>query len=349
MTAPYAHVKWFSDFSYADAPLALADVVAPALVALALLSAAVITALVPLDRRLARTAAYLQVNAWLQARRHESLTVLRVAAGASLLLAWQAGTLLVPEFAIPDGWLAWSQFAIVLLLLLRRTTPAAGAGIMLLFVIAAAHFGVFHMLDYVLYLGVGYALVVFSARSDALRGTAIPALYLSVGFSLCWVALEKVVYPQWGLHVLGENPQLALGLDLRFFLLAAALVEFALGYLLIIGLLERPLALTITLVFFTTTLVFGKLEVVGHTLIHGALIVFLLEGPGTVYPAPIRLHSRMRLRMAFAAVNFLLLFAVLLVPYTWGARHRYEASLSTAADARAAAFMSPRPRGADGR
>ena len=38
------------------------------------------------------------------------------------------------------------------------------------------------------------------------------------------------------------------------------------------------LALLITLVFFATTLVFGKLEVIGHTMLHAALIVFLIEG-----------------------------------------------------------------------
>jgi hypothetical protein len=133
------------------------------------------------------------------------------------------------------------------------------------------------------------------------------------------VALEKMIYPQWGLYVLEQNPQLSLGLPLQFFLLAAAFVEFSLGYLLIINLLQRPLALVITLVFFTTTLIFGKVEVIGHTAIHAALVVFLLEGPGGVFKPPIALHRGLRLRTAFAAVNFALLLAVLIVPYSYGA------------------------------
>jgi hypothetical protein len=96
-------------------------------------------------------------------------------------------------------------------------------------------------------------------------------------------------------------------------------VELSLGYLLIIYLLQRRLALVITLVFFLTTTVFGKLEVIGHTPIHAALIVFLLEGPGFVYRPPIALHRRMGLRTAFAAVNFALLLAVLLPLYAAGA------------------------------
>jgi hypothetical protein len=70
----------------------------------------------------------------------------------------------------------------------------------------------------------------------------------------------------------------------------------------------------ITLVFFTTTLIFGKVEVIGHTPIHAALVVFLLEGPGRVYKPPIALHRGLGLRTAFAAVNFALLLGILLVP-----------------------------------
>lgn len=321
-----AHVKWFSEFSFGDRPLSLAQAVSPTLVVLAIVSAAGIGALVWVDRRLSDTPGYERVKGWLESRAANAPVVLRVAAGASLLLSWQADSLLVPEFRVAAAWLGWAQFAVAFLLLFRRTTPVAGAGLVALYLAGLAQDGVFHMLDYLLYVGAGWYLLVSGARDERLRGTGIPALYVTVGFSLCWVALEKIVYPQWGLYVLQQNPELALGLDLRFFLLGAAFVEFALGYLLIIGLLERPLALVITLVFFTTTLIFGKTEVIGHTLIHGALVVFLLEGPGRVYPAPVRLHRRTAMRTAFASVNFLLLFAVLLVPYAWGAMRRFEQS-----------------------
>src|SRR3712207_6487203 len=127
-----------------------------------------------------------------------------------------------------------------------------------------------------------------------------------------------------------------MGLDLRFFLLAAAFIEFSLGYLLIINLLQRPMALVITLTFFATTLVFGKTEVIGHTLIHASLIVFLLEGPGRVFRPPIALHGRLGLRTAFAAVNFVLLLALLLPLYSLGAAAMHGAAVQ----ARGAAVRS---------
>lgn len=323
----FAHVKWFSEFSFRDRPLALGEAITPTFLALALLSTLTIGGLVFLDRALAGVPSYQRINGWLQSRSGDSVLVMRIATGAVLLLSWQADALLVPELSIGAAWIGWHQFLLALLLLFRRTVPIAGAGLILLYAIGLARFGAFHMLDYLLYAGAGYYLLVSNARDPRVRGTGIPALFLTVGFSLCWVALEKIIYPQWGLYVLEQNPQLALGFDLRFFLVAAAFVEFSLGYLLIIGLLERPLALTITLVFFTTTLVFGKLEVIGHTLIHGALIVFLLEGPGAVYKAPVRIHERIGLRAAFASVNFLLLLAILLLPYARGAMrlHRSHA------------------------
>jgi hypothetical protein len=72
-------------------------------------------------------------------------------------------------------------------------------------------------------------------------------------------------------------------------------------------------------------------EVIGHTPIHAALVVFLLEGPGRVFKPPIALHRGMGLRTAFAAVNFALLLAILLVPYSHGARRLYREHAAHAA------------------
>ena len=319
-SAAHGHVKWFADFSFADRPLTAGQVMTPAFFALAALSMAVIGGMVLLDRRLENAAWYRGLNGWLADRRGEALLVMRIGIFATLLLAWQADALLAPELRVWAGWIGWLQFALALLLLVPRTVPIAGGGLILLYLLAAARFGAFHLLDYLFFAGVGWYLLVSRSGSERIRGTGIPALYATIGFSLCWVALEKIIYPQWTLYLLEQRPQLALGLDPRFFLLAAAFVELALGYLLIINLLQRPLALVITLVFFMTTMVFGKVEVIGHTPIHAALIVFLLEGPGTVYRAPITFHRRLGLRTAFAAVNFALLLAILLPLYAAAAR-----------------------------
>ena len=326
-TPAMAHVKWFSRFSFADPPRGLREVVTPTFLALAVLSVVVVAALVPVDRWMEGRAWYRVANGWLAERSAQSRLVMRVGTGMVLLLAWQADLVLVPDLPIPAPWVGWFQFALAALLLFERTTALAGAGLLLLFGFGVREVGLYYMLDYLLVVGVGYYLMATAARDARMAASALPALYATVGFSLCWVALEKMVWPDWGLYVLQENPQLALGLDLSFFLLAAAFVEFCLGYLLIINLLQRPMALVITLTFFATTLVFGKTEVIGHTLIHAALIVFLLEGPGTGFRPPIALHRRLGLRTAFAAVNLVLLLAILLPLYARGAASTHRDAL----------------------
>lgn len=311
----FAHVKWFTDFSFADAPRPLSETLSPTFFALATLSVGAVALAVFIDRFLSSRAFYERIIAWFEERKVHAPLVLRVGMGATLLLSWQANTLLAPDLAVAESWIGWAQFAVAGLLLFPVTSPLAGAGVLALYALAIAQFGVFYMLDYFVFVGVGVYLLVHRAAQPRLRGLRTPALFFSLGFSLAWLALEKLVYPQWGLYILAENPQLLLGLDPEFFLKATAFVEFSLGYLLIIGLLERPLALVVTMVFFTTTLVFGKVEVIGHTILHAALIVFLLEGPGEVYRAPITFHRRLPLRVAFAVVNFVLLLAIMLVPY----------------------------------
>lgn len=329
-TPAWAHVKWFSEFSFRDPPRGLAEVLTPAFLALALLSVVVVAALVPLDVWLERRAWYQRFNAWLAERSEQSRLVMRVGTGMVLLLAWQADLLLVPDLPVPAPWVGWLQFGLAALLLFEATTALAGAGLLLLFALGIAQSSLYYMLDYVLVVGVGYYLIVTGTRSQRIAASALPALYATVGFSLCWVALEKIVWPEWGLYLLEQNPQLALGFDVRFFLLAAAFIEFSLGYLLIINLLQRPMALVITLTFFLTTLVFGKTEVIGHTLIHAALIVFLLEGPGTTFRPPIALHRGIGLRTAFAGVNLALLLALLLPIYATGAAAVHRAAVQAA-------------------
>jgi hypothetical protein len=239
-------------------------------------------------------------------------------------LAWNNNAFLVPELLVDVPALGWAQFVLVLLLCLGVTTPLAGAGVLALYGYGVFVYGFFHMLDYLHFVGIGVYLLVSTIEDVRIRAVRLPLLYVTVGLSLIWLALEKLVYPDWAIYILQQNPQLTLGLSPAFFLQSAAFVEISLGYLLLLGLLSRPLAIVITLVFFTTTLVFGKTEIIGHTTLHAALIVFLINGLGTVYPAPITFHRNLPLRVAFGAVNFAIVLAGLLLIYQWSAWQQYE-------------------------
>ena len=325
----WAHVKWFSKFTYADRPRTLAEIATPTFIALAVLSTVVIGALAWADEWLRSTAIAKRIDEWLEKYRGESMAVLRVGAGATMLMAWQAGTLLAPELPAVHDALGWAQFAVVLLLLVPQTVPIAGVVLGILWLYAALSFGLFHLLDYAFYPGIAFALFVSRFEGPKIRGLGLPALYLSVGFSLFWVALEKLVYPDWGLYVLSQHPSLAMGLTLDFFLVGAAFVELSLGHLLILGLLGRTLALTITVVFLITSSVFGgKLEVMGHTPVHAALVVFLLEGAGHTYRPPFLAPRTLSRRALLSAGTFVALLVVLLVAYRAGAQHKYLSAIT---------------------
>jgi hypothetical protein len=327
------HVKWFAQFSFADKPNTLTETLTPLLFVLTALSMIVISALVPVDSALQQSGAFKRLESWLEARKGDSTLVMRIAIGATLLLSWQADSVLAPDLKISafgafGPVLGWAQFGLALLLIFEKSTPLAGIGIGVLYLLGVFQFGPFYMLDYAHYIGIALFLALSNVSELRVRAMRLPVLYASVGFALIWLGLEKMVYPDWSRYVVQQNPQLALGLPVDFFVKSAAFVEVSLGYLLIICLFERPLALVITLVFFTTTLVFGKVEVIGHTSVHAALIVFLLNGPGTVYRAPITFHSRPQLRAAFGAVNFAVVCGVLLLIYTAGAWSRYQRSIA---------------------
>jgi hypothetical protein len=325
--ATSAHVKWFSRFSFADPPRTLGDVITPPFLALAALSMIAIGVLVVIDRRYEHHRLLTWVEGWFSRYQPRARLALRIGIGATLLMAWQADAILVPELKIGAAWVGWYQFGLALLLIFPRTTPLAGIGILHLYLIGIVDNGFFYMLDYLHFVGIGYYFLVSKTDLPYVRGTHLPVLYATMGFSLCWLALEKVIYPDWGLYLLEQVPTLSFGLPVSFFLLSAAFVEFTLGYLLIIKLLQRQVALLVTLVFFMTTLVFGKVEVIGHTALHAALIVFLLEGPGQLYDAPINLYKRLRWRVSFSLVNYALLLALLLIPYSAWAWVVYEQAM----------------------
>lgn len=329
-TLALAHVKWFSDFSFSEPPLELSSFNHPVFWGLFLLSVVSLPIMVWLDKIAERWPPYVQTNLWLDKFSENGPLIMRVAMGGVLLMSWQNDSIIAPEIAIPSPWWGWLEFFLVLCLFFRKTTFLTGLGVIFFWLAGISKFGLFHMLDYVVYPAVGLYLILSYLKNEKWKNFDLPVIYSGLGFSLCWVAFEKLFYPYWGLSVLAQAPELTMGLDHGFFLMACAFIEFTLGYLLIICLLHRPLAIVITLVFFTTTAFFGKPEIVGHTILHGALLVFIVKGPGHYYQAPIRIHRSTFMRSLFAVVNFIILFAVLVFPYEFLARKTFLKTLSEA-------------------
>lgn len=311
----FAHVKWFSNYNFEEIPLHVADIMNGTFWFLFGLSLVSLPLIVYLDKHLEKSLAYIKINAFLDRYENNAQLIMRMIVAAVLLMSWQGDSMIAPEIPIPGNIWGWAQFVLVFLLLFKETTWLTGLGMFFFYLVAISQHGIFHMLDYMVYPAVGLYFILSSLKNERFKNLDLPVLYSGLGFSLCWVAFEKLIYPFWGLSVLAKAPELSMGLDHQFFLTSTAFVEFTLGYLLIIALLQRPLAIVITLVFFTTTVFFGKTEVVGHTILHGALLVFIVKGPGHYYQAPIRFHKAPWMRSLFAVINFIILFSVMAFCY----------------------------------
>lgn len=329
-----AHVKWFSDFSYSGRPNNLNEILNPTFFWLALLSMTVIGLMVLVDEYLGRKPWVQSMDRWLKGMQGSSEAVLRLGMGATLLWGWQAGTMIAPELDFGNEPVLWLELVCAMLLIFKRTVPIAGAVLFVLYGAAVGKFGLFHMLDYLMYLGIAGFFIINSMPSPSVRRMGLPLVYATVGFCLIWLGIEKLVYPEWAAMLLERHPVLALGFEHEFFVQGAAFVEISLGFLIMAGVQQRLLAVTITIVFFLTTMVFGRQEVVGHTLIHAVLIVFLIAGSGTAVP-PLDWLKSMRLRIPAAAVGFAVFLGTLMVPYLFGASLRYQTSLLDSSSAQA--------------
>ena len=149
----HAHVKWFNeDFSFLAKPNGFEEILNSTFYWLAILSMVVIALMVILEQWIDHLPWMKNLDKWLSGKSNRNLDVMRLGMGATLLWAWQAGTLLTPELKIESEWIFWLEFLAAFLLIFPKTIPASGACIIFLYVISIWKFGFFYMLDYCLCL-----------------------------------------------------------------------------------------------------------------------------------------------------------------------------------------------------
>jgi hypothetical protein len=199
----------------------------------------------------------------------------------------------------------------ILGLLMLRTLAVSALALLALYGYAFIEYGWFHALDYIFYLGIIYYLLVTNTRFKA---TATPVLYLLMGLSLAWLGLEKMTMPEMSYSVVREFGIATFGFSVEDFVLISAFIEVGLAWTFIVGILSRFISIIVTLVFITTTTVFGFTEIVGHTIVHTLLIIFLIQGQGTL-KSPFQFHSSPILRYLFVVVNFCVLLFGLMAIY----------------------------------
>ena len=277
-----AHVKWFVACEPSDSPIPLQTVLTERL----LLFSALFISLFYVACKIEQTA----IGGFLMALLERATTflrervdvLLRAVAAISFSLLWVDGTvILAPELKGNSRWLSAIQLLIPIFLVARATLPGAAAGIIVLYGYGVASYGLFHMLDYPVFLGLAayFALsVTDDVRIAALR---LSCLRWSVALSLLWPAMEKFLYPTWIAPILVEHPELTLGFDAATVITAAGVVEFGLSFALFWTPLMRRLgALALAGLLIAATFDFGKLDAVGHLMVVAVLLA-IVAVPGT--------------------------------------------------------------------
>jgi hypothetical protein len=207
--------------------------------------------------------------------------LLRAVAAVAFALLWADGSvILTPELKGGNIWVSAIQALIAVFLSARATLPAAAAGILALYGYGVASYGLFHMLDYPVFLGLAAYFALSASRRAGLRAIRFDCLRWAVALSLLWPAMEKFLYPAWVAPIAIAHPELTLGFDVPTVITAAGVVEFGLSFALLwTPLVRRLAAISLALVLFAATFDFGKLDGIGHLLII-AILLLVFADPG---------------------------------------------------------------------
>lgn len=211
--------------------------------------------------------------------------LLRAVAAVSFALLWaDGGLILTPELKADDPSLSVIQLLIPLYLFGRATLPAAGAGILVLYGYGAVAYGLFHMLDYPIFIGLGVYFLLSVSQTTELLAFRLDLLRWTVALSLLWPSMEKFVYPAWVAPIAIIHPELTLGFNVDTVMTAAGVVEFGLAFALFWTPLVRRLAALVLIMLLTAaTFDFGKVDGIGHLMIIAVLLVVVAD-PGRQYP-----------------------------------------------------------------
>jgi hypothetical protein len=166
-------------------------------------------------------------------------------------------------------------------MLSRRTMPLSALGIFVLFDIGVWNYGGFHLADYPVFLGFAAYLALVGGQTDFFGIRPIDVLRYAAAITLMWAAIEKWAYPQWSYPLLIQHPEMTLGFAPDFYMRAAGAIEFALAFsLLWTPLVRRVGAILLSAMFVSAVFEFGKIDLIGHSLIVVALLGIIVDDGG---------------------------------------------------------------------
>lgn len=306
-----AHVKWFTEVE--PVKDSIENILSPLFMSLTLVASLVLALLAILIPSITKFPIIKKWDERLSGFRKYSRVILKYGTAIALIIQIVSGTLFAPEFELHSTVATiFVWVSIGFLLIPNHVATKIGSIILLgLFIYITMENGIFHMLDYGYYVAIAIVLLVGNTKFEKV---GFPFLYLGTGLSLCWVAVEKWVYPGMSLDIVVNHHVPTFGFAPAVFIVMAAFIEFVVGYLLVVGILNRVLGFVVTVIFILTTMLFGFTEIIGHFMIHIVLIIFIIEGV-SFYNPPIKLHKTKIDQFIFVFLNFIFVLSTFVLIY----------------------------------
>jgi hypothetical protein len=302
-----AHVKWFAPYDVAQQPVGLAGVLNPTFIELLVLTMVVLWTLCSLERTAIGGVLLASVDEVFVLFRDKIDTLIRGGTAAFFVAIWShGGIILTPELTTTSPVTEWLQLAIAAGLLFRITTPLSALGMAILFAQGIWSYGLFHMMDYPIFLGTAVYLTLTSLGVTSFLGLRpLDIVRIGAAVTLLWASIEKWAYPEWTYPILYAHQSLSMGLDPRFYMIAAGMVEFGLAFsLLWTPLVRRMAAVVLMSMFVSAVFEFGKIDAIGHMVI----VVILLAIAADDGVAPRRMPVLAPLCLSAALVLTMILY-----------------------------------------
>src|SRR5580692_7421538 len=207
-----AHVKWFCAYNVAGQPDGLENVLCldfeflTGLSILALMAGSLLEGtpigmamLHALDRATALIRNNLEI-------------IFRCSVAFFFIAIWGlGGVLLTPELKTNSALIGAIQLGIAAGMVSRRTMPLSALGIFVLYAVAIWDYGVFHLADYPVFLGVAIYLALTGLQMKPFGLRPLDILRWAAGITLMWASVEKWAYPEWSYPLFIVHPGMSLG------------------------------------------------------------------------------------------------------------------------------------------
>ncbi len=282
-----AHVKWFVEFDISEPPLPIGEVIDKTFVYMFIASVIACYLFFLADRYIYEEGYLAEFDKKLKMFDNAANYIMRASAGIfflSLFLWWVfngESFFITPELKTQSPIVPWIHLIIALCVISRYTTPVTGIGIFFLWFSAVTQYGLYHLLDYPIFLGIAYYLTVSGIKSKGWLKSAFVVLFACTGITLIWASVEKFAYADWTNPIFDKNPEMLMGMSPSLFMKISGFVEFFVTFILLgaVSVVGRLISLGLMSIFVLAVVQFGIVDAIGHLMIVAILWVLIVRGP----------------------------------------------------------------------